>query len=196
MANVDGPFGFRPVRMLSGSAYTGASVSCAIAAAYGTRLGVGDPVQLAGSSVDGAPTISRAAAGGPVFGIIVGFEPTRSDLTLQYSPATTAGVAMVCADPNVVFEVQDDGGGALDGDAVGLNADFIAGNCSTSTGRSIYELDGGTTTAPATTADLPLKIVGQRNSPDNDLDADFAVWEVTLNKSELVADATGLSAGI
>jgi len=76
---------------------------------------------------------------------------------------------LVDDDPDHAFEIQEDSvGGALAVTDIGLNADFInaAGNAYTK--RSGAMLD---TSTKATTATLPLKIIGLVPRPNNDIGA-------------------------
>ena len=58
MANVDAPFGFRPVRTLGGQPYSGGRTEYAIASAYNTNIFTGDLVEL---HTDGTITVGAAA---------------------------------------------------------------------------------------------------------------------------------------
>lgn len=70
-------------------------------------------------------------------------------------------------DPNQLFVIQDDGSGTLAATSVGLNAPFAAnpeaGNATTRV--STAELSG---TGAATTAALPLRIMGKVDRIDNE----------------------------
>jgi hypothetical protein len=49
------------------------------------------------------PTIAVAAAGDTLRGVVVGFLPKQSDLTVLHREASTNRIALVVDDPNVVF---------------------------------------------------------------------------------------------
>ena len=198
MANpTSGSFGFRPVRHLSGAPWNGQTIRCRIAPAYGTALFIGDPILwttvLTGKDATAKhPTIiiSAGTDGTIIRGVITSFEPNPDNLTLQYSPAATAGWANVCLGLDVVFQVRDDGSGTPAVVFQGQNAEAAAGSGgSTVTGLSSYVLDAST---PTTTQTFPLHILGLSDIPDNEL-ADYAIWDVLLNTSE---NATGKYAGI
>lgn len=201
MANTDAPFGLRPIRHKSGAPYNGACKAYFVTGSN-SALFIGDPVIKAGSSNSTAinghlpgslPTVVKATAGdgNAITGVIVGFETTdRSDT--PYRVDATDRVVLVADDPDLVFVVQDDGGGALDHDAVGLNANLIfttAGN--TATGISGVELDGGTTDGPAADASNQLTIQRLHPVVGNEL-ADFAIWEVTINQHTEALGALGI----
>jgi hypothetical protein len=195
MANVDSPKGLIPVRHRSGAPWNGLTVPCYIDSGYGTALYVGDPVvKVAGGSnaaavkVPGAgsfpigtlPSIEKAAAGDAnrVSGVIVGFAPLPTDLSKNYNPASTARVAYVCMDPDVVFEIQADG--AIPAASVGLNGVFIYTHSgSTTTGLSGVELDT-TSDVPAADASNQMLILRAVNREDNDTTSTWAKVEVLI----------------
>lgn len=197
MANVDSPFGLRPLRYIDGSPYNGAANPYYINSTYGTALFVGDPViKVAGgsnaASVQGAsvgdfpigtlPEIEKATAGdgNRITGVIVGFAELPTDLSKQYNPASTERVALVCDDPRVVFEIQADG--AIPAASVGLNAVLIYTHSgSTTSGLSGVELDT-TSDVPAADASNQLLILRAMNRPDNDTTLTHAKVEVMINQ--------------
>jgi len=196
MANPDAPFGFRPVRHLNGNVWNGGTIRCYVSASYATALYVGDPVLLEPTQANRVttvrcPTVIQSALTSGIYclGIITSFQPDPDNLSLQYRPASTARFCNVCVDPDVVFHVRDDGGAILDentigGNAVGINTE--TGN--DITGISGFEMDAGTTTAPAENAIYPLFILGVADIEGNDFDcvADTRmIWEVIINKHQL-----------
>jgi hypothetical protein len=195
MANIDSPFGLKPLRHKSGAPYNGAANPYYIPASYGTALFVGDPVVKTGTSntaavkVPGAgafnigtlPEINKATAGdaNAVTGVIIGFTALPGDLNKNYNPASTERVAWVCDDPNVIFEIQADG--AVPAASMGLNAVFIYTHSgSTSTGLSGVELDT-TSDVPAADASNQMIIIRAANREDNDTTITHAKVEVLLN---------------
>lgn len=200
MANVDSPFGLKPVRYKSGAPYNGAANPYYIASGYGTALFVGDPVvKVAGGSNTAAvkapgagsfaigtlPSVERTAVGDVdgitkmVTGVIVGFAADPDNLGRKHNPANTERIAFVADDPDLIFEIQADG--AIPAASMGLNAVFIATHSgSTSTGLSGYELDT-TSDVPAADASNQLLIVRAANREDNDTTTIWAKVEVLIN---------------
>lgn len=183
MANSNAPTGLRPVRYRSGAPYNGACNTYSVPASDGTALFVGDPVIIAGSAdAAGVATITRATAAGGAYisGVVVGFEPLRTDLTVLHRAASTLRNVYVADDPNLVFEIQEDGiGGALAVTDVGLNADLIAtASGSTVTGKSGWSLD---TSTKATTNTLQLHIEGFVQREDNEVGVANAKVLVSIN---------------
>jgi hypothetical protein len=204
MANIDSPFGLRPVRHKSGAPYNGAVTPYYIPGDYGTALFVGDPVVETGTANTAAveapgagrfnvgtlQAINKATAGdgNAVTGAIVGFAALPTDLNKAYNPANTARVAYVCDDPDVVFEIQADG--AVAAASMGLNAVFIythSGN--TTTGLSGVELDT-TSDTPAADASNQMLILRAANREDNDTTSTWAKVEVLLNNHTKAAGRT------
>lgn len=195
MANTSRPFGLRPKYPLGGHDWNGKLRPYYVQSDYATSLFIGDPVIWTGTAnsvyvekvgggfnIGTLPSVNIATvgSGNKITGVICGWMPT-DQAALIYGLASTERVAMVCDVPNMVYEIQDDGGGALTYTTVGLDAVLIAGTGSTVTGLSGYMMDGGTTTAPAANAAYQLKILRAVNGVQNDGTSDYAVWEVLLN---------------
>lgn len=204
MANTDARFGLRPIRHKSGAPYNGACERYVAAASYATDLFVGDPVVITGNSNSAEvrgyqpgtlSEVEKATAGdgNAISGVIVGFEPADGFDSPIYGIASTQRIILVADDPDLTFIIQDDGGGALDADTVGLNANLIFTHAgSTVTGKSGVELDGGTTDGPAADASNQLTIQRLYNVPGNEL-ADYAIWEVTINQHTKLTGAVGVA---
>ena len=155
------------------------------------QLGVGD------FDIGTLPTINKATAGATnrITGVIVGFAPLPNDLTKQYNPASTERVALVCDDPDVIFEIQSDG--ALSAAQVSLNAVLIyTSSGSTVSGLSGAELDSGTATAPAADATYQLMIQRASNTPGNDITAAYCKVEVMISNHSEASGSTTTSTGI
>lgn len=194
MANSNNPFGLKPVRYRNGAPYNGAFNHYYVRSDDSTALFIGDPVDIIGeanqSEVGGFPpgtlsAVTRATAGDVpgtgtyITGVVIGVAPVTDD-SLPYRAASTERILYVCDDPDVVFQIQDDGAGALDYDTIGLNAVLIAGTGVAATGKSGFALDGGSD-VPAADASNQLLILGLSNIMGNEL-ADYAVWDVIINQ--------------
>ena len=190
MANVDSPFGLRPVRHLNGAPWNGATIKCYISDHYAVALYVGDPVLISPEADESDPTakhptinVSAGTAGVMVRGVIVSFDPLPTGLEYVYNPASTERYANVCMDPDVIYQIQDDVDGAPTSAWPGLNATITVGAGSTTTGLSGAVLDSST---PATTQTFTLHILQLSDIENNEL-GDHAVWDVLLNTCENVA---------
>ena len=185
MANIDSPFGMKPVMNRDGSPWNGKATLYYIRAADGTRLGLWDPVVAEGTygDADGIPTVIRATGAGSnyILGSITGFLPDADALARpsSYRVASTARYCWVADDPALIFEMQEDSvGGAMAAaaatEASGC-ADLVIPNCSTATGISAVEIDSSTVIA--TVAQVRLMRLVQR--PDN-VAGNHAKWEVMI----------------
>lgn len=193
MANPTAGFGLTPVRYLNGAPWDGKLRPMLIASAVATAQYVGDPVLLLGASntaelthiggsfIPGAlPTCTIAVAGATnkIGGVICAFMPVHRDSTI-YREASTDRIAMVCVDPNVVYQVRDDASGVIGTALVGANANLVAGSGgSTSTGRSSWLLDA---TTPTNDATYQTTILNAANIANNDATLASTVWEVVIN---------------
>lgn len=184
MPNADAAFGLRPVRYKSGAPYNGACNMYHVPATDSTALFVGDPVIIAGSGdAAGVSTVTRAAAGDRITGVVVGFAPrpgaaagTRTAIDTGYRVASTADYVLVADDPMLMFECQEDSdGGALAVTNIGNNVDLIAAAGNIYTKNSGYELDSSTA---ATTA-AGVRLLGVSDRANNEVGAN-AVWLVSI----------------
>lgn len=191
MANVDAAFGLRPVRYRSGKAYTGGGQK-AYATDTSTALAIGDPVLHSGTATaaEGIAIYQRAAAAGPIDGVIVGFlSDQNSDVLTRDNarviPADTSGVGafvIVETDPDVIYECQEDSDGEnIIVSEVGLNANLTQVAPDSVNGLSNVEIDSSTAAADTSGA-LAVKVVGLAQKPSNELGTN-AVWEVLVNTS-------------
>ncbi len=195
MAQVSRINGFRPVKTATGAAWNGQGEVCFLDSGNSTVVMVGDIVQLAGDAraASGVPTVTRlATATGVPFGVVVGIlftgmgdtnnVPPVTDLnTPVFRRASTDRYVLVCTDPNVIYETQIAGAGPAAAAAtalVGLNGQVVLTAGNTATGASGMQLDSAGT---ATTATLPLKIVGIPSRPDNVPGDPFLSFYVKLN---------------
>ena len=208
MASVSRINGFRPVKSVTGAPYNGQANVYFVPSSDSSVIMVGDAVKLLGDAraATGVPTVTRVSAGTDIpVGIVVGILfsgvgdaqniPPVTDLnTPVYRRASTDRYLLVADDPQLIYEVQYEGtsvAAATITANVGLNGNFLTTAGSTTSGSSGMQL---ATAGLATTATLPLKIVGFPNRPDNvPGDTYFSYW-VKLNSSTM-ASGTG-SAGV
>lgn len=172
MANVDTPFGLKPLEYLSGAPWNGQARKYYIASTYATALYIGDPVVLAGSSDTSGkyPTVEKAtlADGNYTIGPIVAFEPDPTAPERKYHAASTAQYCYVADDPRIIFEIQMDSATDLAATDVGCNGIMIETHSGdTTTGLSGIEADE----SDFTNADLSnmLLLIGIVDREDNEL---------------------------
>lgn len=198
MANVDTPFGLKPVRYTSGAPYNGSVNPYSTATGDATAIFVGDPVIISGTAqtIDGViyQDVDQAATGDVIVGVVVSVDPMLGsgaggrDSTVHRA-ASTQRIVYVADDPNLLFEIQEvSGGTALVADAIGLNANFVVAAGNATTGRSGVELNNAT---EATTNTLDLQIVGFANRPDNEI-GEHAKWLVRINRHQRANQVAGI----
>jgi hypothetical protein len=199
MANVSRVNGFNPLKNLNGAGEVGQVNLYFIPSGDATNTFVGDLVKAdatgdtaaAGGQALGVQSVVQAAAGNAALGVIVGFVINPLNLnTPQYRAASTGRYCLVADNPNQLFEVQTSNGtlGVAD---VGLNANFAVAAGSTTTGTSGMTLDVATA---ATTATLPLKIMGFSQRVDNEVGNANAKVIVKINNHQF-GSSTG-TAGV
>lgn len=207
MANVNAPFGLKPIRYASGAPYNGAFNLYFATGATGA-IYIGDPVVAAGSAntaevkAMGGPyapgtlptcTVAADGDGDPIIGVCVGVMPVTRDSTI-YRENSTDRVIMVADDPNLVFVGQCDTAGTdwavTD---TGLHANLLVGTGSTTTGISGWTLD--TSDVPANDPSNQLRVMRLHPAIDNEV-GEFARWEVMINNHILanVDDAGRMTA--
>jgi hypothetical protein len=188
MANIDAPFGLRPVRHLNGNPWNGSTQRCLIEDANDQVFFIGDPVIVTGTAgaddTSGLPVIDIAVEthSNGVYGVIVSFDPDQDNLTLKHHVAETAGYANVCIDPDVIFIIQDNAGAVLDGGCISGNALLESATAgSTVTGLSGWELDAAGVGADVT---YPLQIMQKYQVEGNDM-GNNCIWEVIITNHTL-----------
>jgi hypothetical protein len=194
MANPDTPRGLWPVCDAYGKPYNGAFREYSVAAGNGVAIFIGDPVTTAGvgtsQTIDGKVMLDvvQAATGDVITGVVVGVKPVTRDST-AHRVASTQRILYVCDDPNILFGIQEvSGGTALTANDAGLNADFVVGTGSSTTGYSGVELNN---VGEAGTNTLDLKIMGFINAPDNAI-GEHAKWLVRINRHRHVNQIAGI----
>lgn len=188
MANIDAPFGLKPIRHLDGSPWNGATKKFLVEDAYNTAVFVGDPVAMTGAAgsddalghYSPVGVISGNTDAEVITGVVTSIEPILTDLSKTYIPASTGGYVNVCIDPSVVYIIQDDASATLGGASIGANALIVSGSGSTVTGLSAFELDAAET--PAADASYNCTILGVYNKEGNVI-GDNCIWEIVLNTS-------------
>jgi hypothetical protein len=170
---VSAPYGLKPINLIGGQVFAGATRQFNIASAYGTSIFNGDVVKLvAGGTIE---KDTGEATATPV-GVFLGCSYVNAQgqtIFQQYFPASTAAptgtviTAFVADDPDQLFKVvlvagqTEDGNGLtpayLGRTMIGSNVELVQNAGSTVTGDSrvgIYSAAGATTTVS-----LPLRVV-------------------------------------
>lgn len=194
MANAIGPRGLVPSRYLDGSAWNGATNMYCIPQADGSIYGPGDAIKsAAGGDANGVPYMQKAAGTDTVRGVVVSvvlaapnlpsLQGVIIDNTTQAIPAAKAKdyYVLVCDDPTIIYELQDDGSSALTNLACNKNASLTVANPTSPQQNSATSLSCASV---ATTQGLNLKIMGLLQKPNNAFGV-YANWLVRFNQHEL-----------
>lgn len=183
MPNVSRINGFRPTRKPDGT-YP-ALRWYNVPASDGTALYIGDPVKLAGdadAATGGKPTVTRAAAGDAIVGVMIGLQPNRSNINIdgQVRTASVSTDILVCDDVTAVYEVETSNGTLTTVD-IGLNINHAVGTPNAAFARSGATVDAAT---KATTATLTFKLLQFAERIDNDVTAASSKVLVKINNHQ------------
>lgn len=191
MPNADNPNGLTPVCYVSGGPYNGAVNMYYIPASDTDAAGyIGALVKLTGGAdANGVPAVTaNVASGNPVVGVIVSVVPDVNSSTI-YRANSTARYVLVCDDPNVLFEIQEDGTTAATvAGATAIGTGFTSG--STVTGRSALEISTAGISETSDTDD-DFRLIRMVQRPDNATGANGR-WLVRLNVHQYVNAAVGV----
>jgi hypothetical protein len=168
MSATAAPFGLRPVGNLGGT-YNGSFRQYPILSTESTRICFGDIVKLndAGSTTTIQKDTGTTSA--TPIGIFLGcrfIDISTKQLTFsqQWSGAAhTEGMAYVCDDPNILFEVQANA--TVNDDDIAANVALVQTASNATLGISRVSINMSTA---ATTASLPIRIVDFKGGFDGD----------------------------
>jgi hypothetical protein len=185
MANIDQPFGLRPIAKV-GSAPGGTTGTTKYRITSGAgAMFTGDIVKQAN---DGS--VVQGTAGDAARGVFMGCfytDPSTSkprfNNTFPNGTAASDAIAFVADDPDQLFIAQQD---SVSANAVvadlNLNANLIVGSGNTTTGISGMEIDSD---SKNTTATLNVKLIDFYDVPSNDATANNSILVVKINNHEL-----------
>jgi hypothetical protein len=162
------PYGFKPINLIGGQVFAGATRKMRIASAYATSIGYGDLLIRASDGTVERSAATTAKPTGGFAGVFLGCElinPSNGQLQFQQNfvggTTVTSGyiTAYVCEDPDALFQVAVVSGTTVvtgvQFTAVGTNATIVNNTTITNAGNSQIALLDST----ATTDTLPIRIV-------------------------------------
>jgi hypothetical protein len=194
MANLDAPFGLRPVGKLGSNINNEGTSKYQIVSGETDVVMKGDLVKLEASGYITKSGNGDAVAAIGVFNGCFYQDPTTQKPTWSnYYPGSitvTQGTidAYVYDDPNTLYEIQANG--IVAQDKVGRNADIVYAVGNTINGQSKTELNS--TVAGAGVA-AQLRIVRICEDPDNsDIATTDANWIVRINEHQYYANTAGV----
>ena len=161
---VSGPYGLKPVNLIGGQVFAGATRQIPIASAYDTNLLNGDLVKIVSSGTLEKDAGTTTAT--PV-GVFLGCRYTDPNLGYelysQYFPANTVAsdiVAYVADDPDQLYKVAVVSGttviAGVGRTVVGNNMSLVQNAGSTQSGNSKVAV---LSTSAATTNTLPIRVI-------------------------------------
>jgi hypothetical protein len=163
---VSAPYGLKPVNLIGGQVFAGATRLMQIASGYATNIFYGDLVKRI---TDGTIEKDTGTATATPCGVFLGVSFTNSNGQIQqqqFYPASqsiksgTQIFAVVADDPDTLFQVVSCSAtttvAGMGIAAIGSNIALIQNAGSTTTGNSAVAIDEGTQT---TTNTLPIRII-------------------------------------
>ena len=169
---VSAPYGLKPVNLIGGQVFAGATRQIPIttsAVNYNTAMYFGDVVQVGsnGTVIISTLAAQTTASVAGVIGVFLGCSytnpATKQKVFQQYWPGYASGVtdavAIVCDDPDTLFQVASVSSGttvAFYGQTlIGNNVSLVLNSGSATTGDSGIAIDG----TSAVTTSLPMRVV-------------------------------------
>jgi hypothetical protein len=165
---IEKPYGFKPINLIGGQVFAGATRKMRIASAYATSIGYGDLLVRVDDGTVARSAATTAKPTGGFAGVFLGCEfinPSTGQLQFQQNfvggTTVTTGfiTAYVCDDPDALFQVAVVSGTTVvtgvQFTSVGNNATIVNNTTITAAGNSQVALLDST----ATTDTLPIRIV-------------------------------------
>lgn len=172
---VDAPYGLKPVNLIGGLPFAGATRQIPIGNNYGTSIFNGDVVQLSNAGNVIITTLQNNASPlAGVIGVFLGCSYTnpasKQKLFSQYYPASTAAddiMAYVSDDPNALYRVVNVTSNVANSAVGGLLPAYLARSASFGTNAELVLNTGSTVTGDSkmgiflndVLSSLPLRVV-------------------------------------
>ena len=164
---VDAPYGLKPVNLIGGQVFAGATRLMQIASGYSTSIFYGDLVKrISDGTIEKDTGTTTATPCGVFLGVSFVNQSTGQLQQQQYYPASQAIAsgtkifAVVADDPDTLFQVVSCSSGTtvagMGISAIGNNIELIQNAGSTTTGNSAVAINEGTQN---TTSSLPIRII-------------------------------------
>jgi hypothetical protein len=164
---VSAPYGLKPVNLIGGQVFAGATRQMQIASGYNTNIFYGDLVKrISDGTIEKDTGTTTATPCGIFLGVSFTNASTGQVQQQQFYPANqqiksgTQIFAVVADDPDTLFQVVSCSSGTtvapMGISAIGNNIELIQNAGSTTTGNSAVAINEGT---QATTDTLPIRII-------------------------------------
>ena len=198
---VSAPYGLKPVNLIGGQVFAGATRQMQIASGYATNIFYGDLVKrITDGTIEKDTGTTSATPCGVFLGVSFTNASTGQVQQQQFYPASqqiksgTQIFAFVADDPDTLFQVVSCSStttvAAMGISAIGTNIALIQNAGSTTTGNSAVAIDEGTQT---TTSTLPIRIIDVVRDTATGTDS-FVEFIVKINiNSHQYTNPTGLA---
>ena len=164
---VSAPYGLKPVNLIGGQVFAGATRQMEIASGYATSIFFGDLVKrISDGTIEKDAGTATATPCGVFMGVSFTNGSTGQVQQQQYYPASTAiktGTkifAVVADDPDTLFQVAVCSSGVVMAtvtqNAIGTNMSILATAGNTATGNSNFSV---LSTSPAATNTFPVRVI-------------------------------------
>ena len=170
---ISGPYGLRPINLIGGQVFAGATRQRRIVNSSASSIGFGDPVKFDNNGCVVVCTETTAAPTTGFAGVFMGCtfvssvtgQPTFSQAWISGTAvaSNTYIIAYICEDPDQLFQVCGVSGTTVVSTTsgftytdIGLNVAMVANTLNTTTKDSRYAVD---IASGATTQTLPLRII-------------------------------------
>jgi len=194
MANIDAPFGLRPVGEIGSDIQNGGTSKYLIVSGETDVIMKGDLVKLEASGYITLSSDSDAVQAIGVFNGCFYNDPTTQKPTWKnyYPGSITVSIGTIDAyvydDPNKLYEIQGDG--VIAQSSVGRNSNIVYAVGNTVNGQSKTEMNSTTENAGVTGQ---LRIIRICEDPDNsDISATDANWIVRINEHQYYNNGLGV----
>lgn len=194
---VSAPYGLKPVNLVGGLPFAGATRSFKIASGYAANIGNGDLVTIVtGGTIEKDTGTTTATPVGVFLGCSYTNPATKQKLFSQYWPTGTVAsdaVGFVAEDPNTLYKVAVVSGttvvAGVSMAVIGSNMSLVQNAVNTNTGDSTVAV---LSTSTAATGTLPIRVIDV--VPDTATGADsFVELIVKINMtSHQYLNATGV----
>jgi hypothetical protein len=164
---VSAPYGLKPINLIGGQVFAGATRMMEIASGYATNIFYGDFVKrVIGGTIEKDTGTTANTPCGVFLGVSFTNASTGQIQQQQYYPASqqiksgTKIFAVVADDPDTLFQVAVCSSGVVMAtvtqNAIGTNMSILATAGSATTGNSSYSV---LSTSPALTATFPVRVI-------------------------------------
>jgi hypothetical protein len=170
---ISGPYGLRPINLIGGQVFAGATRQRRIYSSSASSIGFGDPVKFDSNGCVVVCTETTAAPATGFAGVFMGCQfvssvtgqPTFSQAWIANTSvaSNTDIIAYICEDPDQLFQVCGVSGTTVVSTTsgftytdIGLNVSLVANTLNTTTKDSRYAVD---IASGAVTATLPMRVI-------------------------------------